>query len=322
MRDSVFVGMPKVAELGNLTRASLPIANKDTFLYAASVLDLRKEMEPGWQTPAVGWIGGLQKITGALSANGISLEEWKSAFGSEVGLVGSWGTSSQFPSLVAAMPVKDSAKANKIMTTITSANTDDVRWTHQEKEGVHYYSSSPAGQLFSFSPTIGLSDRMLIVGADTGSVDAAMKRSRDGRFRAGGLEEFPERGARRADSATGIRLPRPGTYLCAVRYDVATTPGNGSGVPASRFRHGRLEQTAAGRGNHETSRPERDVAKLSRRRLPRRIGRVGAVLSNRHRSGDHGRRRRSNLSSTDAGARADDSPRHHVAALDFAFADT
>jgi hypothetical protein len=180
IRDTLFVGMPKVPDLGNLTRASLPIANKDTFLYAASVLDLRKEMEPGWQTPGLGWLSGLQKITGTLSANGITLEEWKNAFGTEVGLVGSWGTNSQWPSLVAAMPVKDAGKANRIVTTITTAKTGDLQWTHAEKEGVHYYSSSPAGQLFSFSPTIGLSDRTLVVGPDSGSVEAAMKRSATG----------------------------------------------------------------------------------------------------------------------------------------------
>jgi hypothetical protein len=180
MRDTVFVGMPKIAEIGSLTRASLPIANKDTFLYAATVLDLRKEMEPGWQTPGLGWLSGLQKFTSALSANGITPEEWKSAFGSEVGIVGTWGTSSQWPSVVAAMSVKDSTKANQIVTTITNANTDDLRWTHREKEGIHYYSRGSSLQLFSFSPTIGLSDRMLVAGADSGSVEAAMKRSAGG----------------------------------------------------------------------------------------------------------------------------------------------
>jgi hypothetical protein len=182
MRDTVFVGMPKIAELGNLTRDSLPIANKDTFLYAASVLDLRKEMEPGWQTPGLGWLSGLQKFTSALSANGVTAEEWKAAFGSEVGIVGTWGTNSQWPSLVAAMAVKDSAKANRIVTIVTNTNpnTDDDRWTHREKEGVHYYSSGSGSQLFAFSPTIGLSERMLVVGADNGSVEAAMKRSATG----------------------------------------------------------------------------------------------------------------------------------------------
>jgi hypothetical protein len=175
MRDTVFVGMPKVTELGNLTRASLPIANKDTFFYAASVLDLREEMEPGSQTRGLGWLSGLQKITASLSANGITLDEWKNAFGSEVGLVGSWGVNSQWPSLVAAMPVKDSAKASRIVTTITASNSDDVHWTHQEKDGAHYYSSGAGFPLFSLSPTIGLSDRMLVLGPERGSVEAAIK---------------------------------------------------------------------------------------------------------------------------------------------------
>jgi hypothetical protein len=119
-------------------------------------------------------------MLGALSANGVTLEEWKSAFGSEVGLIGTWGTNSQWPSLVAAMPVKDSAKANRIVTTVTTANADGGLWTHREKEGVHYYTSGSGPQLFSFSPTIGLSDRVLVVGADSGSVEAAMKRSSGG----------------------------------------------------------------------------------------------------------------------------------------------
>ena len=181
MRDTVFVGMPKVADLGNLTRASLPIASKDTFFYAASVLDLRKEMEPGWQTPGLGWLSGLQKVTASLSKNGITLDEWKSAFGSEVGLIGSWGVNSQWPSIVAAMPVKDSAKANKIVTTFTASNSDDVHWTHQEKNGAHYYSSGAGLPLFSLSPTIGLSDRILVLGPDSGSVEAAIKRSEERR---------------------------------------------------------------------------------------------------------------------------------------------
>ncbi len=180
IRDTVFAGMPKMAELGNLTRATLPIAGKDTFLYAAGLLDLRKELESWWQTPGLGWLGGLQKIIGSLSSKDVSLEDWKNAFGSEVGLIGSWGPNSQWPSLVAAMPVKDSAKASAIVTTITNSQDDDVTWRHREKEGAHYYSSGSGPQLFSFSPTIGLSDRMLVIGPDSGSVEAAIKRAAGG----------------------------------------------------------------------------------------------------------------------------------------------
>src|SRR5205085_858485 len=61
--------------------------------------------------------------------------------------------------------------------TITASNTDDVQWTHREKEGAHYYSSSTGLSLFSFSSTIGLSHRMLVIGPDGGSVETAIKHS-------------------------------------------------------------------------------------------------------------------------------------------------
>jgi hypothetical protein len=180
MRDTMFVGMPKVPDLANLTRASLPIATKDTFFYAASVLDLRKEMEPGPRTPGLGWLSGLNTVTDTLSLKGITLEQWKAAFGSELGIVGSWAPNSQWPSLVIALPVKDSPGANKIVTAVTSTDPAGAEWNHWEKEGVRYFSNSSPGQLFSFSPTLGLSDRMLVVGADPGSVEASIKRSATG----------------------------------------------------------------------------------------------------------------------------------------------
>jgi hypothetical protein len=180
IRDSIFVGMPKLMDEGTLTRASLPIGTKETFLYMAGFLNLTKGMEIPGPASAAGWMGGLQKITGALSANGITLEEWKSAFGSEFGLVGDWPANSHWPSFFATLPVKDAAKANKILTTITTAAGEDAAWTQQEKEGVHYFSTKSGGALFSFSPTIGVSARMLVAGADAGSVEAAMKRSAAG----------------------------------------------------------------------------------------------------------------------------------------------
>jgi hypothetical protein len=125
-------------------------------------------------------MGGLQKITSALSSNGITLEGWNSAFGSELSWVGDWPASTHWPSLFATLPVKDPVKANKILSIITAANEDSIEWSHREKDGVQYFSTRSGGPLFSFSPTIGLSDRMLVAGADAGSVEAAMKRSANG----------------------------------------------------------------------------------------------------------------------------------------------
>lgn len=222
MRDTVFVGMPKAAELGNLTRATLPIASKDTFFYAAGLLDLRKEIESGLQTSTVGWLSSLQSIMASLSSNGITLDEWKSAFGSEVGLIGSWSANSQWPSLVAAMPVRDSEKANKIVTTITASNSDDVRWTHREKDGAHYYSSGAGLTLFSFSPTIGLSDRMLVLGPESGSVEAAIKHGAAGSSELAATRNFQnaERTVPTAQQAFAYLDPA----LVYARFDASLRP--------------------------------------------------------------------------------------------------
>lgn len=179
IRDIIFVGMPKLLDAGTLTRSSLPIATKDAFLYAAGFLNLSNPV-PLPSSGGLGWVAGLQKITSTLSENGMTLEDWNSAFGPEFSWIGNWPPNSHWPSLFAAFPVKDSAKANKILTIITTANADSGAWTRHEKEGVHYFSTRAGGQLFSFSPTIGLSDRMVVAGADQASVEAAMKQSADG----------------------------------------------------------------------------------------------------------------------------------------------
>lgn len=192
IRDVIFVGMPKLLDAGNLTRASLPIATKDAFLYAAGLLSLTKPAPLSSSQTALGWIGGLQKMTSALSSNGLTLEDWNRAFGPEFSWIGNWPPNSHWPSLFAALPVKDSAQANKILTAMTTANADSAAWTHQERDGVQYFSTRTGGPLFSFSPTIGLSDRMLVAGADAASVEAAMKRSSTGNSELAASRNFTE----------------------------------------------------------------------------------------------------------------------------------
>ncbi|HEV2841936.1 MAG TPA: hypothetical protein VGW39_11465 [Chthoniobacterales bacterium] len=177
IRDVIFIGMPQLLDAGILTRASLPIATKDAFLYAAGFLNLTNPAPLSSSHTALGWMAGLQKITSALSSHGLTLEDWNRAFGPEFSWIGNWPSNSHWPSFFAALPVKDLAQANKILIAMTTANADSPAWTRQEKDGVQYFSTRTGGQLFSFSPTLGLSDRMLVAGADAASVEAAMKRS-------------------------------------------------------------------------------------------------------------------------------------------------
>jgi hypothetical protein len=179
IRDTIFVGMPKLLDAGDLTRGSLSIATKDTFLYAAGFLNLTQPVPLPTSPGALGWMSGLHKITDALSSNGITLESWNSAFGPEFSWIGDWPPNSHWPSVYATLPVRDLDKAKKILSLITMADEDST-WTHQEKDGALYFSTRFGGQLFSLSPTIGLSSRMLVAGADAASVEAALKRNAQG----------------------------------------------------------------------------------------------------------------------------------------------
>ena len=85
--------------------------------------------------------------------------------------------------------MKDPAQARTIVAKMTTGSAGS-EWTHQEKEGVAYFSSATRAQLFSFSPTIAVSDRMLVAGADPGSVEAAIKRSAAGSSELGATRNF------------------------------------------------------------------------------------------------------------------------------------
>jgi hypothetical protein len=130
----------------------------------------------------LGWAASLQRITQTLSAKGITLESWNSAFGPEISWIGEWPATAHWPSLFLTVPVKNAAQAGNILNVITTDNEDSITWNQKNKDGIRYFSTRFGGQLFALSPTIAVSDRLLIAGADFESVEAAMKRTADGKL--------------------------------------------------------------------------------------------------------------------------------------------
>ncbi|MFN2508132.1 MAG: hypothetical protein ABR589_05110 [Chthoniobacterales bacterium] len=178
IRDVLYVAMPRLSEAEELNRNSLSLTTKDSFLYMASVLAWPREMAlPGPQAIAAGGIPpALQQLVAAFGANGITLEEWNSAFGQEVGLVGDWPENARWPALFATLPVKDVAKAKRIAAIITSGTSAGEGWSTSDKEGVQYYARAPANPMIPVAPAAGISDRWVVLGLDLGFVEAAIKR--------------------------------------------------------------------------------------------------------------------------------------------------
>ena len=173
MHDVFFMGMPKLEQNTTLSRSSLSLGTKETFLYLAMLLNLGERMDTLNQAAAFAGT----KLFQALSDSGITAADWRAAFGIEVGSVANWPPSARWPSLFITLPVTDPIKAGKIVETLVRAE-ENGSWTTSEKDGVRYFSKQSGASLVAITPTIALSDRILIAGLDPTSVEEAIKRAR------------------------------------------------------------------------------------------------------------------------------------------------
>ena len=174
INDLLFLGMPKLEQDVALTRSSLTLGTKETFFYLSMLLNLGEKIETLNQAAGIG--GMVQKILQSFFNSGITSDDWKAAFGAELGSLADWPSSAHWPSLLLTLPVLDSAKAGKVVEAV--ARTDQgATWTQTEKDGVRYFSMQSPGSLIAITPTIALSNRILIAGFNPVSVEEAVKRS-------------------------------------------------------------------------------------------------------------------------------------------------
>ena len=178
IRNVLFVGMPKAQSDQKLTRSSLALGSADTVLYLATLLNPGRlaGIDQG-SLPLGSW---LQKVFDVATGAGVSVDDWKAAFDLELGSLADWPQSARWPSIITCLRVKDPIRANKIANALTHAIDEDAPWTKTEKNGVlYFYMQSPAA-LFAITPTIALSNQLLIVGLDSASVESAISRSTKG----------------------------------------------------------------------------------------------------------------------------------------------
>src|SRR5256886_14105366 len=166
--------MPELEEHAKITRPSLTLGTKDTVFYLSMLLNIGQKFEALSQAAGVG--GAMQKLFQTFSNSGITADDWKAAFGLELGSLADWPSSAHWPSLLLTLPVIDVAKASKIIEAFTRADEGAI-WTQTEKAGVRYFSKQSAATLVAITPTIALSDRILIAGFNPVSVEEAVKRS-------------------------------------------------------------------------------------------------------------------------------------------------
>src|SRR5438876_1738366 len=174
IQDVLFLGMSKLENNATLSRSSLTLGTKETFFYLALLLNLGEKMETLNQAATLG--GAVQKAFQDFAISGIAADDWKAAFGLELGALADWPSSAHWPSLLLTLPVLDVAKASKIIEAFTRADEGAI-WTQTEKDGVRYFSKQSAATRIAIIPSISLSDRILIAGFNPVSVEEAVKRS-------------------------------------------------------------------------------------------------------------------------------------------------
>jgi hypothetical protein len=119
----------------------------------------------------------MQKVGGALAAANITLDDWKAAFGSELGMLADWPSDMHWPSLVITSAVKDPTRARKIVAVLTKAIDEDAIWNEADRGGAHYWSMQAGPSFVAIRPVIALSNRVLIAGVEERSVEGAMHRA-------------------------------------------------------------------------------------------------------------------------------------------------
>jgi hypothetical protein len=172
IRDVLFLGMPKLEHGTTLTRSSVSLGTKETFFFLSMLLNLGEKIDTLNQAAALAGA----KIFQALADSGITADDWKAAFGLELSSLADWPSSAHWPSLLLTLPIMDAAKAGKIVEALIRTDKS-ATWTDTTKDGVRYFSKQSAASLIAITPTIAVSDRILIAGFNPVSVEEAMKRS-------------------------------------------------------------------------------------------------------------------------------------------------
>src|SRR5205823_6001620 len=90
-----------------------------------------------------------------------------------------WPSKAPWHSLILTLRVIDMAKASKVVEAVTHADKNTI-WTQTEKDGVRYFSMPSPATLVAITPTIALSNRILIAGFDPVSIEQAIKRDSSG----------------------------------------------------------------------------------------------------------------------------------------------
>jgi hypothetical protein len=172
MRETDFVSMPRVGQAKKLARSLLGAAGTDTLFYSSSLMQWPNEIFSPASAVGGGFSTILSQLNAAFAAHGVSVDDLPVAFGNECEAMTNWPAEAQFPTLVAALPIRDPSRARKMIDALTSLPIAGTEWTREEKNGATVFSVHPLGAQLPLSPTIVLSGNAVFLGTETAAIDS------------------------------------------------------------------------------------------------------------------------------------------------------
>ena len=161
---------------------ALSLTSADTLLYVASALNLPDHYDvPGSSpgSPGAMLYAGLGQFLQGLTAKGITLENFRAAFGRELTFQLDWPASGSQPSLVASLDVHDPAAAAKFADNLPGALAAAGEWQTSPANGLTLHTLTvPSVKVLS--PAFTLTDKHLVLGLSATGVAAAASRDKTG----------------------------------------------------------------------------------------------------------------------------------------------
>ena len=170
IRDTIYIYKPGGEARPPLAFNSKAFTSPETVMYFATALGLKTA--PSLPNPALDKTGILATLNGlkqSLTQAGLGFDDFKAAFGPELGMVTNGGEQA---GSILTLDVRDLAKAQKFIEALAGG------WPKQEIDGVQYYGFPWPGLGsvgIRINATLALTDHALMFGRDINSVQKAVQ---------------------------------------------------------------------------------------------------------------------------------------------------
>ena len=181
MRDTLFILSPGNAPETPLAQSALALSDANTFLTYSTLLPASLDVGDASVGAFRTMVPGFLNFENALTAKGLKLGDFGKAFGPEFGTLVNWSAGAAQPSTLFAADVRDAGVAKNFVEALTGAETGAQQWTREEKDGVTLFQSPPPQGLFSFAPTVALTDHFLVIGFNQPDVLAGLAQLKTGK---------------------------------------------------------------------------------------------------------------------------------------------